>query len=116
MCANHSLWLEQTTRSRVSFNQARPVIPHFANPSPQNTKMEDFNVYKSHIPTKTKALISIECLFVCLCCGLASAPLLNTHAISLFQCSRSAMAKKQTPPIDRPWCYHTGASLNGKPG
>ena len=27
----------------------------------------------------------------------------------------SAMAKKQTPPIDRPWCYHTGASLNGKP-
>ena len=28
----------------------------------------------------------------------------------------SAMAMKQTPPIDRPWCYHTGASLNGKPG
>ena len=50
MCANHSLWLEQTTRSRVSFNQARPVIPHFANPSPQNTKTEYFNVYKSHIP------------------------------------------------------------------
>ena len=41
-------------------------------------------------------------LFVCLCCGLVSAPLLNTLAISLFQCSCSAMAKKQTPPIDRP--------------
>ena len=27
----------------------------------------------------------------------------------------SAMAKKQTPPIESTWCYHTGASLNGKP-
>ena len=25
----------------------------------------------------------------------------------------SAMAKKQTPPIDRPWCYHTGAVIRG---
>ena len=42
------------------------------------------------------------CLFVCFCGELVSAPLLNTLAISLFQCSCSAMAKKQTPPIDRP--------------
>ena len=64
MCANHSLWLEQTTRSRVSFNQARPVIPHFANPSTQNTKTEYFNVYKSHIPIHKGSYInrmSIAC-------------------------------------------------------
>ena len=41
-------------------------------------------------------------LFVCFCGELVSAPLLNTLAISLFQCSCSAMAKEQTPPIDRP--------------
>ena len=26
-----------------------------------------------------------------------------------------SISRGQTPPIDRPWCYHTGASLNGKP-
>ena len=71
--------------------------------------------WQSFYSKQLLCLFSINRLFVCLCCGLASAPLLNTLAISLFQCSRSAMAKKQTPPIDRPWCYHTGASLNGKP-
>ena len=47
-------------------------------------------------------LIRLIISFVCFCCELVSAPLLNTLAISLFQCSCSAMAKKQTPPIDRP--------------
>ena len=58
----------------------------------------------------------VTCLFVCLFMLWT-----GVGPITEYSCDKpvpvflSAMAKKQTPPIDRPWCYHTGASLNGKP-
>ena len=60
--------------------------------------------YRMDVPVQwqRKRLHQFVCLFVCFCGELVSAPLLNTLAISLFQCSCSAMAKKQTPSIDRP--------------
>ena len=60
--------------------------------------------------------LSQGCLFVCLFMLWT-----GVGPITEYSCDKpvpvflSAMAKKQTPPIERPWCYHTGASLNGKP-
>ena len=66
--------------------------------------------------SETKRITQMSCLFVCLLMLWT-----GVGPITAYSCDKpvpvflSAMAKKQTPPIDRPWCYHTGASLNGKP-
>ena len=67
-------------------------------------------------PGKSFLRFLICIMFVCLFLWWA-----GVGPITEYSCDKpvpvflSAMAKKQTPPIGRPWCYHTGASLNGKP-